>query len=131
MIPRTELRALTRQCFWPLVAIFWFVVSEQNHPTLSLRIASTLIPVGASALYYFRFLPTTANVKGVGKAVLWLMILGTVAALLISVLYDVAVGPDPLRFTLLENAVMDIGFIGFHGLGAECVLGTLRLRRSR
>ena len=115
---------------WGLVFVFWFVVSRNNHPTSLLNALATSILVGCSAVgvlvwrhaFSGRRFPVRTALR-----VLCVVVLGTLAALIIRLIYDLLLGPDPRRFSFVSNLMMDIGFVAIHVLVAGVVSRASRL----
>lgn len=104
---------------WSLVLIFWLMVSRNNHPTLLLNLLATSILVICSAAS-FHVWKVGFQGKSMGARLLLRLagtvLLGILAAAVIHVVYDMIHGPDPLRFSPVANAIMDIAFVGIHVL---------------
>jgi len=101
----------------PLIACGLFfgalvAVSVNNHPTLMLNLVASGIMTIASFLVFliFRQVPARGamNYAMVGCSSL---VAGAAAAVAISLVYDVLWGPDPLRFGMGQNVVMDTAVV--------------------
>ena len=107
--------------YWSSAYFCWLFSTTTSHPNWTLRILCTGVLVTASAVYACRFTPQKLELKNVTFSVVMLMLCGTLAALLIHVLYDALLGPDPRRFSLTSNVIMDITFVLVNTLIAATV----------
>ncbi len=54
--------------------------------------------------------------RQLGLSILALVVVGFLAAILIHVVYDVLLGPDPRRFSVAPNVLMDVAFVGVNAI---------------
>lgn len=124
-------RHLLSTAVWIVVWLFWVWLARFHHPTLQLNMLASGVLVIACAIAVHFGEPSTRGrpVDGDGSAneehlrvniFHWLhmavriVALAVVAALIITWLYNQLWGPDPLRYTLAVNLVMDATFIALH-----------------
>ena len=115
---------------WGLVFAFWFVASRNNHPTPLLNTLATSILVGCSAvgvLVWKQAFSGRPFVVRTASRVLCVVALGTLAAVIIRLIYDLLLGPDPRRFSFVSNLMMDIAFVAIHVLIAGLVTRVSKL----
>ncbi len=119
VVARTYVAAL-----WSLVFVIWLIVARNNHPTFALNFVSTFILVISSAAS-FRVWRTGFRGRSAAARVILRTIstvaLGTLAAVVIHLVYDAIRGPDPLRFSFVSNVAMDTAFVAIHTLPAWLV----------
>lgn len=107
--------------YW-LVAYFgWLFATVNYHPSWTLRILCTAILVVASAGYSCFFSPRQLSLKSFLRSSAALIVIGVVAAIAIHLIYDAILGPDPRRFPLTSNLVMDTVFV----LANSCIAGLI------
>lgn len=106
---------------WSCIFAFWWLASAANHPTMLLRSLCTVVLVGAAA-FYANWLPKELSVASIIRTLIALIVSGVGAAFIIHVLYDGLHGPDPLRFSLVQNVVMDIAFVLVNALAATALI---------
>ena len=123
--------AIFHVVFWLSAFIFWLITTTAYHPSWVLRFLSTSVLVFFSAVFACRFTPSKLTINQVLLSVVALVASGIVAALLIHVAYDVLHGPDPLRFTLASNIVMDTTFIFVNTLVAFVLAGVVSYATGR
>ncbi len=97
--------------FWSVAFLFWAMCTKAHHPTVVVRLLSTLILVGTSAVYACCGSPRGWTTKQLARAAVALIVAGFVAATLIYWIYDALVGPDPRRFSFLTNVWIDAVFV--------------------
>jgi hypothetical protein len=121
---------------WITLWLFLFVLSLNNHPSLALDEAATSILIAASLIAFYsdrwshsRSLATFPW-RSLSICLLVIVAAGCVCALLISKIYDVAVGADPHRFAMTANAAMDSAVVAFNVFAMKWVLGDKHHRHS-
>ena len=107
--------------YWAAAYFLWLSLTTAYHPTWPLRILSTGVLVAASALFSCRFITRELKLKPLMLSAVALIVCGAVAALVISGIYDVLLGPDPRRFALTSNIVMDTAFVFINTIIAAIV----------
>lgn len=110
--------------FWTFAFAVWLVSTRAYHPTWTLRVACTFILVAASAIYACCFAPRQRNFPALAVSSLALLACGLAAALLVHIVYDWSLGPDPRRFSLAKNIVMDTAVVLFN---TTCAYATAML----
>lgn len=91
---------------WAL--LFW--ISRANHPTSTLNVAATTLMILAAIAAFAVILQTSRNASAAfkfGTAAFSVIGAGILAALAIGIVYDIEIGPNPRRFGLAANIVMD------------------------
>ncbi len=109
---------------WPLAYTVWLVTTTAYHPNWTLRFSCTLTLVAMSALFACFCTPHSLRFGAIAASLTALLGCGLIAALIIHMLYDWSIGPDPRRFQLSTNIVMDIVVVLFNTL---CVFVLARL----
>jgi hypothetical protein len=105
---------LKRYLFLTFIGMAIMLVSLNNHPTLTLNLFATGVfilcaDVGERVSSRERQKPALRYVLFVAAACVG----GGVAAATIGLAYDAAIGPDPRRFSLMSNIMMDSIIVGF------------------
>lgn len=104
--------------FWPAAYCVWLVTTTDYHPNGTLRVLCTFLLVGMSALYACCCTPRQRSFRAISISLLALLACGLGAALLIDLVYDWSIGPDPKRFGLARNIAMDTAVVLFNTLCA-------------
>ncbi len=97
-------------------------MTRDNHPSEDINAYSTGVLMAATALYtYFGLEKLFDGAKRI-RSIVYLLGLGVGAAAVIYLIYENMVGPDPRRFGLVKNILMDTGFVLMNSLLANAVL---------
>lgn len=107
---------------WAALWGFWAFVSRHNHPSLLLDVAATTLLVATFALAVYAhhlilipcFLRRGRIAAYLAALLLVTALLSLACTLLISLVYDVLWGPDPLRFGFATNLVMELFGVVLH-----------------
>jgi len=122
---------LFRVIGWGLLWILLFWVSRANHPTAMLNASATTLMIVASVAA-FAVIARNSNSNSAafkfGAVALSIVCAGVLVALAIGAVYDVEIGPDPRRFSLAANIVMDtvvvailVALMGALNWGLRCL----------
>jgi hypothetical protein len=117
--------------FWICAFGIWLAATTGNHPDWIMRILATAILVGMSALYSIRWAPRKLTAKHLFFSSLALLGCGLVTAIVIRVIYDAWIGPDPRRFSLLVNLAMDTAVLLVNTVLAAVVAWTVKQLTGR
>jgi hypothetical protein len=104
-----------------LIGVYSFIF-RANHPSITVDLISTsFLMFGSSIAVYTNLLLKTQKLSGKLTtanyilAMAFVVLITTIGVVLsIQVVYDSLVGPNPLRFGLLTNLVLDFTWIIFH-----------------
>lgn len=115
-------RIIAHLFVWFSLLGFWIFLSRNNHPTLLIDLCATtiLVSVSAATVYINRFIlwPNYLNARVLWKYLIQLlatvMILDLIAVFAIQWIYDWLWHPDPMRFGLLTNILLEAIFISVH-----------------
>ena len=117
--------------FWPVAFTAWLLSTTAYHPNWTLRVVCTFILVAASAIYACCFAPPERTFPAIAFSSLALLACGIVTAVLIHVVYDWSIGPDPRRFGLAQNILMDTAVVLFNTVCAYVTARVLQRALGR
>lgn len=117
--------------FWVFAFLIWLSGTTAHHPNWTLRITCTLVLILMSALYACCFTPRAISVGSIVVSLISLCGCGVFAAILIHLLYDSLIGPDPRRFGFVSNIAMDTAIVAFNTILAACFASIVRATTGR
>jgi hypothetical protein len=101
-----------RNAAFALFFVALVLVSRNNHPTLELNlIASAIMTLASAAVFGLAGRLHGFSPGHLVRVALTGLVAGAVSAFLISQVYDALRGPDPLRFSLQDNIMMDTAVV--------------------
>ena len=117
--------------YWMAAYGVWLMLTMSYHPNWTLRLIATALLVGGSAFYACCLTPRAWSGWPWIRSGMALIGCGVTTALMIHVIYDMLLGPDPRRFPLANNMVMDTAFVLFNTAIAALVAWILSRLTSK